>query len=166
MSPEGEKLHGELVRNFLDLPRERFQREPLYDTQTARVSDGTVARKLGCGVDSVAPGKTGCPYHFHHVQEEMFIVLEGTGTLRVAGELVPIKAGDVIHIPAGPEYPHQIINTSDHAELKFLSISTQERPEVCEYPDSGKTGVFFGKGKQPPLIHRPAESLDYWDGEA
>ena len=165
MSPEGEKLHGELIRNFLAIERERFVREPLYDTSMARVTEGTVARKLGCGVDTVPPGKTGCPYHFHHAQEEMFIVLEGRGTLRVAGALVPIQAGDVIHIPPGPEYPHQIINTSD-ADLKFLSISTQERPEVCEYPDSGKAGAFFGKGKREPLIQRSENSLDYWDGEA
>ena len=124
LSLESEKLHGELIRNFLEVPRESFVREPLYDTRMARVSDGTVARKLGCGVDTLPPGKTGCPYHFHHAQEEMFVVLEGRGTLRVAGEFLPIKAGDVIHIPPGPAYPHQIINDSD-AELKFLSISTQ-----------------------------------------
>ena len=39
--------------------------------------------------------------------------------------------------PAGPDYPHQFINTSD-APMKYLSISTQEQPEICEYPDSGK----------------------------
>jgi uncharacterized cupin superfamily protein len=48
------------------------------------------------------PGKRGCPYHLHHVQEEMFIVLEGQGTLRVAGEMLPVKAGDVVVIPPGP----------------------------------------------------------------
>ncbi len=160
MSPE--TLRRDLIRNHLKLARETFVRQPLYESTTARVSDGTVARKLGCGVDTLAPGKTGCPYHFHHSQEEMFIVLEGRGTLRVAGEMLAIEAGDVIHIPPGPEYPHQILNTSD-APLSYLSISTQERPEVCEYPDSGKTGVFFGKGRRAPLIQR--ESLDYWDGE-
>ena len=34
----------------------------------------------------------------------MFIILEGRGTLRVAGEMLVIKAGDMIFIPAGPEY--------------------------------------------------------------
>jgi quercetin dioxygenase-like cupin family protein len=32
----------------------------------------------------------------------MFIVLQGKGTLRLAGELVPIKAGGVIVKPAVP----------------------------------------------------------------
>jgi len=97
----------------------------------------------------------------------MFVILEGSGTLRVAGEMIPIAVGDVIGIPAGPEYPHQIINTSD-ATLKYLSISTQEYPEVCEYPDSGKY-MAFSRPKGPLLatgrVHRPDSDLDYWYGE-
>lgn len=41
----------------------------------------------------MAPGKRSCPYHFHHVQEEMFVIVEGEGSLRVAGEMLPIKTG-------------------------------------------------------------------------
>ena len=154
-------LRQKLIRNWSDVPRQHFERKPLYDSMVGGVSDGTAAQKLGCGVDTVAPGKQSCPYHYHHSQEEMFIIIEGHGTLRVAGEMLPVKAGDVIFIPCGPDYPHHLLNTSK-AELKYLSISTQERPEVCEYPDSGKTGVFT---KGPALIQRRANSLDYWDGE-
>jgi uncharacterized cupin superfamily protein len=97
----------------------------------------------------------------------MFIILEGEGTLRVADERIAIRAGDVIDIPPGPEYPHQIVNTST-APLKFLSVSTQKSPEVCEYPDSGKYGV-YAKPRAGILagrrMHRPATDLDYWDGE-
>ena len=162
MSEKAAELRSQLIRNFLELPREHFERAPLYDSRVAGVSDGTAARKLGCGVDTVAPGKQSCPYHFHHAQEEMFIILEGQGTLRVADELLSIKAGDVIFIPPGPEYPHHILNSSD-AELKYLSISTQERPEICEYPDSGKIGA--SPMRDSWLIQRAENSLDYWDGE-
>jgi uncharacterized cupin superfamily protein len=154
-------LRQRLIRNLADLPLERQQRDPLYDTLCASVAAGTAARKLGMGIDVLAPGMRGCPYHLHHAQEELFIVLEGTGTLRVAGELLPVKAGDVVFIPAGPEYPHQFINTSD-APMKFLSVSTKERPEVCEYPDSGKY-LAFGTGFN--AVQRPDATLDYWDGE-
>lgn len=115
-------LRHKLIRNFLEVPRERFHREPAYDSMVGGVTEGT---------------------------------------LRVAGELLTIRAGDVICIPCGPEFPHHIINTSD-AELKYLSISTQDRPEVCEYPDSGKIAVF---SKGPAFIQRRDNSLDYWDGE-
>lgn len=160
-TPEAEQLRAQLIRNFNDVPLERQLRDPLYDTRCARLSAGTAAMKLGAGIDVLAPGRRGCPYHLHHAQEEMFVVLEGQGTLRVAGEELPIRAGDVIFIPPGKEYPHQIVNSSD-APLKFLSISTQEKPEVCEYPDSGKV-VAWGPGVD--LLGRPATNVDYWDGE-
>lgn len=80
--------------------------------------------------------------------------------------MLPLKSGDVIFIPAGPEYPHQIINTSD-APLKFLSISTKEVPEICEYPDSGKYLAEGSLDKSTPfgVIDRRGAGLDYWDGE-
>jgi len=84
----------------------------------------------------------------------------------VASEYVPIQAGDVLFIPAGPDYPHQIINTS-HAELKYLSISTKESPEVVEYPDSGKyLATASAKGiKAFRALQRTEANLDYWEGE-
>ena len=156
-----DELRQRLIRNFDEAALEPFVREPLYDTRSARLSEGTAAKKLGASIDVLAPGKRSCPYHLHHAQEEMFIVLEGEGTLRVAGEHVPIRAGDVIHVPPGPEYPHHILNTSDKP-LKYLSISTQDEPEICEYPDSGKYGAWApGFGAR----QRREASIDYWDAE-
>jgi len=167
------ELRARLVRNFNEVRFEAHTREPAYaGSRYAGLvgprEAGTAARKLGAAVDILAPGKVTCPYHFHYAQEEMFVILEGHGTLRVAGETIPIAAGDVIGIPPGPEYPHQIINTSD-APLKYLSISTQEFPEVCEYPDSGKY-LAYTRTRGPLLqggrMHRADTDLDYWDGEA
>ena len=166
MNDRAQALAAALIRNFNEAPTTRLLREPLYDSIGARLARGTAARKLGASVDVLAPGKCGCPYHLHHAQEEMFIVLEGSGTLRVAGEMLPLKPGDVIFIPPGPEYPHQIINTSD-VPLKYLSISTMETPEICEYPDSGKYLAEGSLDKSTPfeVIDRRGTSLDYWDGE-
>jgi uncharacterized cupin superfamily protein len=166
MSERAKALAEKLIRNFDEVPRKRLVREPLYDAEGARLAPGTAAQKLGASIDVLAPGKRTCPYHLHHAQEEMFIVLEGTGTLRVAGEMLPIKAGDVMFIPPGPEYPHQIINTSS-APLKYLSVSTRETPEICEYPDSGKYLAEGSVEREKPfdVIDRRGASLDYWDGE-
>lgn len=166
-----EELRAKLVRNMDQVELQEMQRPPLYESRYGRVigprTAGAVARKLGASIDIVPPGKATCPYHFHYAQEEMFVILQGEGTLRVAGEQVPVYAGDVIAIPPGPEYPHQLINTSK-APLKYLSISTQEAPEICEYPDSSKylayaepAGPLLGQGR----MHRADADLDYWDGE-
>ena len=106
MNERAAELRRLLVRNLDEVTLERQQREPLYDTRCGGVSDGTAARKLGAGVDVLAPGKRSCPYHLHHAQEEMFVILEGQGTLRVVGEMVSVRAGDVVFILSGPEYPY------------------------------------------------------------
>jgi uncharacterized cupin superfamily protein len=166
MNANATTLAQHLIRNFNEIPTEREAREPLYDTMCARLAAGTAARKLGASIDTVAPGKLSCPYHFHHAQEEMFIILEGNGSLRVAGEMLPLREGDVIFIPPGPEYPHQIINTSE-APLKYLSISTREFPEICEYPDSNKYLAMMRDehGTSFNGLQRADANLDYWDGE-
>ena len=166
MTDHAGSLAERLIRNFNDVDLEHQVRAPLYDTWCGRLAPGTVAGKLGASIDTVAPGQRSCPYHFHYAQEEMFVVLEGTGTLRVAGEMLPLRAGDVIFVPPGPDYPHQLINTSD-APLKYLSISTRETPEICEYPDSGKYLAMARGSDGEPFegLHRAAENVDYWEGE-
>ena len=166
MTENAVALAKRLIRNFNDVPVKRELRDPLYDSRGARLANGTAAVKLGASIDIVAPGKRSCPYHCHHAQEEMFVIIEGQGTLRVADEMLPLRAGDVIFIPAGPEYPHQIINTSD-APLKYLSIGTREQPEIVEYPDSKKYLASAGAEERRAfdVVHRSSGGLDYWDGE-
>jgi uncharacterized cupin superfamily protein len=156
-----DELRALLIRNHETAELEHWSLGTLYENRGRSFTEGLAARDLGVSVDIVPPGKRSCPYHLHHAQEEMFIVLEGSGTLRVAGEMLPITRGDIISIPAGREYPHHILNTSD-APLKYLSISTRRTPEICEYPDSGKVNA-YNNGRI--LIQRPANMLDYWDGE-
>lgn len=166
MREKSSQLASQLIRNFNELAMEKFIRAPLYESTSARLGTATAACKLGASIDIVPAGKRACPYHYHHAQEEMFIVIEGSGTLRVAGELLPLKCGDVVFIPAGPQYPHQILNTSN-APLKYLSISTRESPEICVYPDSGKhQAIAHADGVLTvQAVHREESSLDYWDGE-
>ncbi|WP_028534256.1 cupin domain-containing protein [Paludibacterium yongneupense] len=166
MQQTASELAGKLIRNIDDVVLEREQRPPLYDALSARLAPGTAAGKLGASIDIVAPGMRSCPYHYHYAQEELFVVLAGSGSLRVAGEMLPLKSGDVVFIPPGAAYPHQIINTSD-SPLKYLSVATTELPDIVVYPDSGKflakatddTGVGFRR------VQRQADDLDYWEGE-
>ena len=166
MSERADALRSQLIRNFDAVARQRELRPPLYDTECARLAEGTAAAALGISIDILAPGMRGCPYHLHHAQEEAFVILEGRGSLRVAGEMLEIKAGDVAFLPAGPDYPHQIVNTSD-APLKYLSISTQTRPEIVEYPDSGKYLATTGASGPARFARmgRLDTDLDYWEGE-
>ena len=101
-------------------------------------------QRLGCRVCEVPPGKAAWPFHNHHANEELFVILEGHGSYRYGEETHPVRVGDVLAAPpGGVETAHQIVNTSSGL-LRYLAISTMEQPEVAEYPDSGKVGVIAG----------------------
>jgi uncharacterized cupin superfamily protein len=143
-----------------------------YQQRMARVGQQLGAQKLGYRLYVLEPGMRGSPFHSHRVNEEMFYVLAGEGEVRLGAERFPIRTGDVIACPpGGPEMAHQIINSSD-AELRYLAVSTQQSPEICEYPDSGKYAVMDdfkvdaeGNASGFVAIARPGDGVDYWDGE-
>jgi uncharacterized cupin superfamily protein len=146
-------------------PTERF------GADMAQVGRRIGAKKLGYNVTVIDPGKAAFPAHNHRVNEEMFLVLEGEGELRLGAERHPVRRGDVIACPpGGPDTAHQFRNTGP-GPLKLFSVSTVEGMEVVEYPDSGKTGyavMTTGPDGKPQLVRGIAKNEGqpkYWEGE-
>lgn len=140
-----------------------------FSMRAAYVSRQLGARKLGYNITVVPSGKCAFPLHNHQVNEEMFFVLEGEGELRVGDETFAIKRGDFIACPpGGKSSAHQIKNTGD-VELKYLAVSTMETPELVDYPDSGKFGVYSRSAEKEGgafrYLGRKENSLNYWEGE-
>ena len=143
-----------------------------YEVHVGRVASLIGATKLGYNITIIPPGKSAYPFHSHRTNEEMFFVLEGNGEIRFAGETYPIRDGDFIACPpGGPEAAHQIRNVGSK-DLKFLAVSTTLSPEINEYPDSKKFGVYadFPSGTSDEIEYfsfqgRESMNLDYWDGE-
>jgi len=142
-----------------------------FECEIAPVGLELDSRKLGFNVTTIPPGKRAFPYHAHRGNEEMFFILEGTGSVRIDGSVHKIRKGGFISLPPGRGSAHQLINDSA-APLRYLAVSTMELPEVVEYPDSGKLAVTAGThgGRPPSLdsirhITRVKDGVDYWDGE-
>lgn len=138
-----------------------------YTSKRALFSAAIGARQLGYNLTVVPPGKVQCPFHVHHAEEEMFLILDGEGELRFGTERFPIRKHDVIACPTGgPDVAHQIINTGT-TPLRYLAVSTLAQVEVCEYPDSGKISVLSSRGGKVGLhkIFRADTAVDYYDGE-
>jgi uncharacterized cupin superfamily protein len=139
----------------------------LYTSRRALFSAAIGARKLGYNLTVLPPGKAQCPFHSHRNEEEMFLILEGEGELRFGDRRYPLRRHDVVACPpGGPEVAHQIINTG-RTELRYLAVSNNEPVEVCEYPDSGKVGVFAeAAGTRLRKLFRAETDVDYYDRES
>ena len=157
------------VARIADLELEPFSQGVSYQSADAGIAERIGLTQIGANYSEVPPGKSGCPCHVHHVQDEMFIILEGEGTYRFGAGSYQVVAGDVLGAPrGGVEYAHKLTNTGK-GPLKYLSISTKSDIEVCEYPDSGKfmvqSSVAAGGAGKFRYIGRDESSLDYWVGE-
>ncbi len=159
------------VINIADVTYRDFGKGDKFAARTARIGPLIGSTGIGCTVTVLAPGKRAFPFHVHHVNHELFVILEGTGEYRFGDQTFPIKAGDICAAPAGgPQAAHQILNTGG-GDLKYLSLSTMQSPEVVEYPDSGKFAVTSRYDWGNPAaggiryVGRMESAVDYWDGE-
>ena len=140
---------------------------------------GGMAKRLGAaggaklsGLNRIAlpPNEEGRPPHCHSADEEVFVVLDGEGTLELCGarrkraslrrpsrrRTHAVKRGHVVSRPAAAL--RHCLRSGD-AGLTYLAYGTKDPNDVCYYPRSNK---IFWRGLG--LIAR-LEPLDYFDGE-
>jgi uncharacterized cupin superfamily protein len=119
-------------------------------------------------VIELLPGQTQCPYHFHHGNEELILVLRGRPTLRTPDGEQELEPGDVIHFPRGPAGAHQVVNRSGET-ARYVVADTKVSPELVEYPDSGKFAAMARTESQRggPIwtVHRLDGEVDFFDDE-
>ena len=155
------------VMNLDDVTFDDVEENGVYTSSRGQISGHIGARDLGYNLTVLPPGKVQCPFHNHHAEEEMFLILEGEGELRFGDQRYPIRKHDVIACPpGGPDVAHQIINTGT-AAMRYLALSTRLDVDICEYPDSQKVMARAGKRGQRRLrkIFRAENTVDYYDRE-
>jgi uncharacterized cupin superfamily protein len=147
------------------LPWTEFSQGVRFGSRYKVLSDtrGAEQRKIGIGYEELPPGKQSCPFHYHMLEEEHLIGLEGEATLRLGDERCTIRAGDYVCFPAGQRAGHCLVNEGDKP-FRFIMIGDSEKNEVCVYPDSNKVSVSALRDGERFIV-RDGERLDYWDGE-
>ena len=100
------------VMNLDEVEFDDVEENGRFTSSRGQIGRHIGARDLGYNLTVLPPGKVQCPFHSHHGEEEMFLILEGEGELRFGDQRYPIRKHDVIACPTGgPEVAHQIINT-------------------------------------------------------
>jgi uncharacterized cupin superfamily protein len=139
---------------------------PGYRAMRARIGYELGSETVGVSLWELPPGEAAYPYHFHYADEEVVIVLRGRPTLRTPeGERV-LEQGEAVRFELGPAGAHQLHNpTAD--PVRFLSVSSNGRPDIIVYPDSNKVGASErnpdGLGFQ--TFFALDDQIDYWQGE-
>src|SRR5205807_3467194 len=117
----------------------------LEPTQFGRSRVAASRRKLGLAAGSVrtglqhvevAPGKESAPPHCHSLEEEIFVVLGGTGVLSLGDEESEVGPGHVVARPAATGVVHMF--RAGEAGLSYLAYGTREPGDQCYYPRSNK----------------------------
>ncbi|TCR92935.1 cupin domain-containing protein [Rhizobium sp. BK376] len=157
------------VINVGELKLEHWTQGDFFEGRDASFGALLGLKDLGISYNEVPPGKSGCPFHNHHVEEEMFFIISGEGEYRIGADRIAVKKGDVLAAPAGgPDTAHQLINTGS-APLVYLAMSTKAKAEIVEYPDSGKFMAKTYATRERPVrfsfVGRDDTAVDYWDGE-
>jgi uncharacterized cupin superfamily protein len=162
--PEGEAI--ERPPNVVNLNEVRSEER----RDVKRLARDAGAVTTGLNWRRLAPGAEGAPPHCHSAEEELFVILDGEGTLELwdppeAGQAPPrqpsrthvVRRGHVISRPPGTRISHSF-RAGDRA-LTYLAYGTREPHDMCYYPRSNKI-AFRGLG----IIGR-LEPLAYGDGE-
>lgn len=115
---------------------------------------------VGVAIEELPPGKQSCPFHFHMLEEEHILVLEGECTLRLGEERLRFRAGDYAIFPAGDKVGHCLVNETEQV-CRYVVIGENNPNESCVYPDSNKVSNRWLGERYDRTAQR-----DYWDGEA
>ena len=111
--------------------------------RAARVGAQAGSSELGASLYELGAGATASPYHAHHANEELLVVLRGRPTLRTPGGERQLAPGELVSFPAGLDGAHRVEN--HHEELaRILIISTMRFPDVVEHPDDGRVLALIG----------------------
>ena len=153
--PEPSERPGSIVN--VDEVEPRVSERENHRGKGRRLGRTAGARRTGLNHGILEPGQMGPPPHCHASEEELFVILDGSGTLLLGDEEIAIRPFDVIARPAGTGVAHALVAGDEG--LTYLAYGPNLPDEIVYYPRSKKI-YFAGVG----VITR-VEQIDYWAGE-
>lgn len=119
--------------------------------------------RVGVVIEAPDPGKRLAPRHYHLIEEEHALVLDGRVTLLLGEERIAMRVGDFVSFPAGAAVAHSFLNDGP-GPCRILMIGERNPADVCVYPDSRKMAV--AAVPEGTTVFDMTAERGYWDGEA
>ncbi len=158
---DGNRIPEVLGDNLWIPPLVNAMKSPEEDPTLTRITEieqkavhTLLSPVLGCGRSNIRtynipPNMTFARFHSHTSREELYFVLSGKGTARIADHNVDISEGDLIAKPTGPDISTQLL-TDKGVDLRILDIeiwpdAEKNSKDVVHYPDHGELSL-VGEG--------------------
>lgn len=127
-------------------------------SDSCNISRAMGLTQIGASYFEVKPGESAFPLHAHYQEDELIIILSGTGSYRFAGTSYPVKAGDTLAAPAGrAELAHQLTNSGTET-LKYICVSSLPAINVVELPELGVVRIHSRTGAPSMEMKTPVAS--------
>jgi uncharacterized cupin superfamily protein len=130
--------------------------QPGFGAHRRNLGSGAGSQRCGLRHTTLDGGALSAPPHWHTLEEEVFVVLEGEGTLTLGEHAEPVGPGAVVVRPPETSEAHAL--RAGSGPLTYLAFSTRVPGDVLYYPRSQKLQI-------GNVIFR-VEPVGYWDGEA
>lgn len=130
--------------------------EPPIRARMADVGRTLGSQTIGLAIQTVPPGCFSSRKHRHVFQEEILLVMSGSGLLHHGAEKLAVAPGDCFcYLPEDAE-AHCFENTGA-SELVIWAFGNRFPHEVCLYPEQGVAFV-EGLGADVPLAEAVASA--------
>jgi uncharacterized cupin superfamily protein len=113
--------------------------------------------RIGAAQVVVEPRMLSSAPHCHSAEEEVFVVLDGAGTLLLGDDEHPVRSGSVVARPPGTGIAHAF--RAGDSGLTLLAFGTRDPGDIVYYPRSGKLAL---RGVRARF---QIENVGYWHGE-
>ena len=142
------------------VPWQEFLHGERFGMRFQVLSDFGGGSQITVANEILPPGRQANQLHYHLLEEEHVLVLEGSMTVQLGEARHVVHAGHYVCFPAGQKVGHALINHTD-APCRYLVLGNPQKHDVAVFPETGRVSV-----KLTGESYRATPTLGYWDGVA
>lgn len=140
-----------------EVPWEHVERGMRYGMRFQVLSEFGGGSQITVAMEVLEPGRQANQLHYHLLEEEHVLVLEGSMTVRLGAARHIVESGHYVCFPAGQKVGHALVNHTD-APCRYLVLGNPQKHDVAVFPETGRVSV-----KLAGESYRTTPNPGYWD---